>query len=297
MAAVWNYARRNAARSLTWSESIHRPEWVALVYFSYLAVLGLVRPLTAAQRIPLIVLPMALCWLWRLESNASRPWTRVVREWASLGLILVGYWSLQWFSAPPIDRWQSEWVSWDRALLDTFGLRRALESAGSALPSLLESVYLALYAIPPVSLGLLYAYGERKRVNRFLLVLFLGTFTAYALLPLFPVQSPRMAFPGADNPAFHGSARSINTWLLDRLDISTGVFPSGHVAVAFSSAFGLLSVFRGRRIVWMGAFLVATLVYVATIYGRYHYAVDGLASAAITFCAWRVAERKRTDAA
>jgi membrane-associated phospholipid phosphatase len=79
--------------------------------------------------------------------------------------------------------------------------------------------------------------------------------------------------------------------VLDHLDISTGVFPSGHVAVAFSSAFALLSVLRQRRWIWCSAFIIATMVYVATIYGRYHYAVDGLASIVIAFVAWRVAER------
>jgi membrane-associated phospholipid phosphatase len=100
-------------------------------------------------------------------------------------------------------------------------------------------------------------------------------------------------FPGADAPAILTAPRVVNTWVLDNLDISTGVFPSGHVAVAFASAFGLLATLRHRPTVWVPGFLIAMLVYIATIYGRYHYAVDGLISIVITFLAWRLASRRK----
>ncbi|MFN7924223.1 MAG: phosphatase PAP2 family protein [Bryobacteraceae bacterium] len=235
----------------------------------------------------LFAAPLAIGTALRLEPASSRPWSRVTRDWASLALILVGYWSLQSFSSPPSEKWQTLWVGWDRQVLT--GLRAALEFAGPVVPFVLESLYLLLYAIPPIALGVLYACGARKQAEHYLLVLFLGTFSAYALLLVIPVESPRVAFPGADLPGFHGFPRTVNTWLLDRFDISTSVFPSGHVAVAFSSAFGLWTVLRHRPRIPAMAFLVALLVYTATVYGRYHYAVDGLTSILVTFVAWRAA--------
>jgi membrane-associated phospholipid phosphatase len=207
----------------------------------------------------------------------------------ALSLILLGYWTLGWFVTTPLVRWQDRWLGWDRTLLDQFRLRQIIEVGGAFLPSLLENVYLLLYAIPAASLGALYYFGKRPNVNRYLAVLFLGTFLAYAMLPLVPVTSPRVAFPGQDLPSYTGGARSINTWLLDHLDISTGVFPSGHCAVAFSSAFGLMAALR-RRWITITAFLLALIVYAATIYGRYHYAADGLASIFISLAAWRFLE-------
>jgi membrane-associated phospholipid phosphatase len=127
-------------------------------------------------------------------------------------------------------------------------------------------------------LGILYACGERSQAPRFLLLVFAGTFTTYALLPYVPVISPRVAFPGADLPSYNGIARGINTWLLDHLDISTSVLPSGHVAVALSSALGMVTVLRRRPMVGRCALALAGLVYLATIYCRYHYLVDGLTS-------------------
>lgn len=184
---------------------------------------------------------------------------------------------------------------WDQVLLNSFRLRPVVEAAGPLGPTLLENAYLLLYAIPPVALTIVSQLGNRTSADRFLLNLLLGTFSAYALLPLFPILSPRVAFPDADLPHYTGVVRNINTWLLDHLDISTSVFPSGHVAVAFSSAFGLLSALRARRNIWISGFAAAGAVYVATIYGRYHYAVDGLASIAITFATWNISRFLRND--
>jgi membrane-associated phospholipid phosphatase len=41
-----------------------------------------------------------------------------------------------------------------------------------------------------------------------------------------------------------------------------------------------------KRWWWGGIFTAATLVFIATVYGRYHYAVDGIASIGISTGAW-----------
>jgi membrane-associated phospholipid phosphatase len=243
-----------------------------------------------AHRTVLVGAPIILAMLCTLETSASRPWSRVLRDWLTLGAILAGYWAAGWFVGIPLYSWQDSWLTIDRAVLHTAGLQNVIEAAGSFLPFTLESAYFLLYAIPPLSLLVVYKLGSRAQVNRYLFILMLGTFASYALLPLFPTLSPRVAFPGSDLPNFATLPRFCNTWILDHLDISTSVFPSGHVAVAFSSAFGLFCALRKDWKVWTAAFSIATLVYIATIYGRYHYSVDGLLSLAIAFSAWRVCE-------
>jgi membrane-associated phospholipid phosphatase len=173
-------------------------------------------------------------------------------------------------------------------LLYDFGMKAGVEGLGSTIPFVLELAYLLLYAFPPAALLTLNLIQQRSRIGRYLFVLFLGTFTAYLLLPVWPVSSPRLAYPGVDLPLFEGFPRNINVWVLDHLDILTSVFPSGHVAVAMSNAFGLLVAVPSRHKIWGAAFGAAGLVYAATIYGRYHYAMDGLASIGIATAAWRV---------
>ncbi|MFN0106793.1 MAG: phosphatase PAP2 family protein [Bryobacteraceae bacterium] len=273
------------ARAKAQLHCLQAGERVAAIFFLYLFALAWVRQLGMAPRLLLLILPLLICGLATVESGTSRPWSRVVRDWLSMGLILVGYWSIGWFSAPPIVAWQERWVGWDRTLLDAWGLRAAIESAGYLIPSLLEVTYLLLYALPMVCMCVLYWIGGRERVHRFLFTLLLGTFSAYALLPLLPVHGPHLAYPGFDLPNVHGLGRSVNVWILDQMDIPTSVFPSGHVAVAFSTAFGMYRAVRTRPAIWGAVFGAACLIYAATIYCRYHYAVDGLASVLIVAAA------------
>ena len=272
---------------LGWFAGVEPYERIVLAFSCYAAGLAVTRGIGVPQRAALVVLPFVLMAAWRVESMASRDWSRILRQWLSLGLILVAYWSIGCFASDKLVDVQAVLIGWDRAVLAV--MRPAVESLGGVIPFVLEFVYLLLYAIPPICLAALYYYRASSRAPRLLKVLFLGTLTAYGMLPFFPVSSPYFAFPSADMPNFSSAVRELNTWLLARLDIDTSVFPSGHVAVAFSTAFGMRAAVPERRGVWLAAFGAAAVVYVATIYGRYHYAVDGLASIGIAWAASKVA--------
>ena len=264
-------------------------ERVLLLYLVYIAARSLLLPTTRPGALAAcIAAGLAVITLSLAEVRRPRPWSSVARHWALVAVILPGYWALEFISGQPIDFVQATWLAWDRHLLDQWGLRTVIEAGGVVGPWLLESAYLFLYAIPPLSLGLVYAFAGRRVADRFLLVLLVGTLAAYALIPLVPVISPRIAYPGMDEPAIATLPRAINVWMLDHLDNAVTVFPSGHVAVAFSSAFGLLTVFRRRALFWLPAFILAALIYVATIYGRYHYLVDGLTSILVATATWRL---------
>jgi membrane-associated phospholipid phosphatase len=236
------------------------------------------RHLTIGPLLLLASIPAALWAVWRAQSRSNRRSVQIARDWWPLGLILVGYWAMGSFATPPKAVLQDELVRLDRLFLHGAHLRALIEAAGPIFPATLETIYLLVYAIPPVCLGILYACGERSQAPRFLLLVFACTFTVYALLPYVPIISPRVAFPNTDLPHYDGIARGINTWLLDHLDISTSVLPSGHVAVALSSALGMVTVLGRRPMVGRCALVLAGLVYLATIYCRYHYGVDGLTS-------------------
>lgn len=265
-------------------------ERVAFLYFSYLAILGLLRPLSATQQICLLSTPVLLYSLCLLESRGSHVWTRITREWCSLCVILPGYWFASWFESPFSNRFQQVFIQWDRSLFANFNLQTLIEAI-EWIPPVLELAYLMLYVVPFFALGLLYAKGSRNQAPRFLLILLLGTFSVYAVLPHSSVSSPRIAFPTDSLPSSMNVVRCINLWVLDHLDNSKTVFPSGHVAVASSAAFGLRSCLPDSRWLHFSGFVGAILVYVATVHGRYHYAADGIASAGIAFVAWRVMSR------
>jgi membrane-associated phospholipid phosphatase len=276
-----------AARARTILGPFRRVELIAIGYFAAVAAaLTISSAGTAAQRIGAWAIPGLVATAVVLQNRFSRGWNRVLRDWATLGLILIAYQEVDWRPHGPLVRaWQSVWIGWDHSLLRG-GLATAIESVGGLIPASLELAYLSLYGIPALCLGALYWNRRRIHVDRFLSTLFLGTLCAYSLLPVFPSIGPRVAFPGQDLPRYSSVFRSVNLWLLDHCDIAVSVFPSGHVAVAFSAAFGVLRAIPDRRRFCAGIFALAFFVLAATIYGRYHYAVDGFASVLIATSCW-----------
>jgi membrane-associated phospholipid phosphatase len=267
-------------------------ERILLAYFLYLAALSLFKPVPAAGCAMLLAIPPLLAAALRWESIHSRPWSRTARLWAPIPLLLAAYSALEWFAVPPIEPLQRRWLAWDNYLLLDLGLRAAVESLGPVLPFLIESAYLLLYVLPFAAFALVTRAGDASAPPRFLRVLLAGTLCAYSLIPLVPVASPRVEFPRHAPPSFEGFPRSLTTSLLDRLDIDTSVFPSGHVAVAASTVLALHTVLRFRRRFVAAAAVYAATVYLATIYGRYHYAADGAASVLIVLACWSIFFRK-----
>lgn len=273
------------------SALVRTSEWIAISYFCYSFALCVTRGLSSERVATAATVPILIWMLAQWESNHSRPWTRVCRALWPTALILAAYWQVEWFAGTPMEPLQRTWIGWDRQILNEWGLHGLIETLGPAGPLLLDTCYLLLYAIPPVCILVLFATGRGDRVDQFLTTLLMGTFAAYALLPHFPSLAPRVVFPGDLLPGYLTSVRRLNLYVLDHMDISTSVFPSGHVAVAFSSAFGLWRALPEARWAVAGLASYAVLVFMATIYGRYHYVADGLASIALSAGAWRFSRR------
>jgi membrane-associated phospholipid phosphatase len=266
-----------------------RSERLLILYFLYTALLTFIYPLSATIRAAAIALPSILALLAWLDSFQYRRWASFTRDWLPAPLVLVAYWQVDWFqSGTRLRSLEQSWLAWDRTLLYGYGLRAAVESLGRALPSLLELAYVLVYAVPPLSIAVFYLWHYRDRVDRFLFTFLLGTLAAYAILPHFPSASPRLEFPGQDLPAITTIWRRLNIWILNLGDIHTSVFPSGHVAAAFSGAFAMVLALPEKKWFGRGLLLHAVLVTLATIYGRYHYVADCLAGVSLALMALAV---------
>jgi membrane-associated phospholipid phosphatase len=103
-------------------------------------------------------------------------------------------------------------------------------------------------------------------------------------------------FAGADLPNVGTALRRLNLWILGNFSIHSSVFPSAHASSAFSAAWGLLATLPERR--WVGWAMAAygVCVSIATVYCRYHYAVDVAAGAALSFAGPLLAYRKSRGA-
>jgi membrane-associated phospholipid phosphatase len=282
------------------------PEWILLTFFTYVALLSLIfrdRPHLRGQPwIVLFAVTALFCALSLLERGRSKKTVEIARDWLPVALTFLAFREMEFFLPRDYDSaYELAWIRWDRILLHDWRLRAAIESFGKTLPFYFEFCYLLVYGVAVYGVGLL-SGGRRKSIDRFWVVYLLGTLGAYALFPYFPTRPPRYVFPDMEPPHVSTWVRHFNLFLLSRATIHVGVFPSAHVSAAFSSAWGMFLTKPARRI-WGWVLLVYALsVAIATVYGRYHYAVDALAgfgvsvAAAVGLYAWDfIGERRRRD--
>jgi len=263
-------------------------EWLLVLYVAIAGVRAGVRGLYTVAALDACV-PLVLFAIEATARNLRRKWIDIVRDWVALLFLLMAYWNVDYFARPRSDyAFEFRWIRLDQLLLNDWHGRALIEGIGPLAPSLLEFSYLILYVVSPLLLGAVYLLGGRKRVDVFLFTLLAGTLITYTLLPLFPSESPRLFFPGQDLPSYMSVFRSANVWLLDAADIRTSVFPSGHVTVAFSAAFAAMAALPNRR--WLGRllFVLATFVAINTVYGRYHFAVDGAAAFTVSLLGYGI---------
>jgi membrane-associated phospholipid phosphatase len=257
-------------------KSLRSTEWLLIGYFSYVALIS-------AAPLPVLVLFLAASLVAVLaygESHGNREFFSVARDWVPLALTVVAYREMDWFTPLAIDHHlELQWIKWDRSLLRHWRLQGAL------LPSYLEFCYLLVYAVGPFTVAVFYLAHRRNRVNQALLLYLLGTLLAYALFPYFPSQPPRTLFGDSDLPNVMTALRRFNLWIVDGVGIHSSVFPSAHVSSAFSAAWALLLYLPERKRYGWGMLIYAASVSVATVYCRYHYAVDALAGFGVSVIA------------
>jgi membrane-associated phospholipid phosphatase len=249
-----------------------------------------IRPLTIALNAGLLGVYALLIYADRLR---RREFLGIVRDWFPLVLVLLAYREMGWFALPIENhRFESAWVVWDRALLRG-GARWVIELLGPVLPAILEISYSLVYTLGPFGVAILYVYRKRQRVDAFLFPFLLGVLLCYAQFPYWPSEPPRTVFPGEDFPTYETVFRRFNWWMLGGYGIHTSVFPSAHVAGAFSSFFGMWIALPEHR--WVARFLLvmAFLIATATVYGRYHYFADAAAGFTMAVLAFVAARRLR----
>jgi membrane-associated phospholipid phosphatase len=267
--------------------SLRSAEWLLVIYFGYVAAIAPRFPLQQQIVWRPFLVEVLVCALFLAlaygESREHATLFSMIRDWASVALILLAYREMDWFSSMPRNfDLELRWVAWDRTILYRWGLERAIESLGALGPMFLELCYVLVYAVAPFVVAALWIQHRRKRVNGALFLYLLGTLLAYALFPYFPSDPPRVAFGGSDMPNILTSARQLNMWLTGSFGIHSSVFPSAHVSSAFSAAWALFAFLPERKRYGWGMLVYAVCVAIATVYGRYHYAADAVAGMALS---------------
>jgi membrane-associated phospholipid phosphatase len=287
--AVGRAITASPARDLVRTGRIRKSEWVILSFLVYAVALGGLLPVPPSTRYLVTLINVGILAAYPVLIVADRTKSTiafgVARDAVSLALVVLAYREMGWFAQPHLAHTlEGSWVTWDRVMLQGGG-RAVIESIGPVIPSILEIAYALVYALAPFAIAMLYAYRRREMVDEFLFVFAVAVLLCYAQFPFWPSDPPRVVFLGQDLPSYQTAFRRFNLWMLGNYGIHTSVFPSAHVAGAFAAAFAAFRTLPERPWVSRLLLVIASLIAIATVYGRYHYLADALAGLLVALVA------------
>jgi len=231
------------------------------------------------------IVPLAVAAIRARWARLPR-WVEVLLDFHIIAPILLIFDSLGPLirAASPVDR--DAWLAAaDRFLFGT-DVAWWLGPFSAPLLSDVLTVFYALYYFHPIVLAALIYRDDLKtlgrpgpRFDRFGFLIVLTFYVSYAGYFCLPAVGPRYALE-FDRPLPRGRvSRVIDETLAQAETNKRDVFPSGHTMVV---TVVLIEAARRSRRTFLGFLFFAVPLYAATVYGRYHYAVDVLAGFALT---------------
>jgi membrane-associated phospholipid phosphatase len=249
----------------------------------HLAVVGLIivpfhRDVSHWGVVPLLHagLCLAAAELVRLDARAPHPLVRFARTFYPVLWIGFAWIELNRLVTMVFPMWGSRWVV--EADLRLFGVHPTVWVERWFRPWLTELMnffYAAYYLFPAVVSLPLYFSGRRREASAFL---FLTVFTIAVNFLIFffvPAEGAWIALRHAHTLEPEGGFfLALIRWLQSHGSSRGCAFPSSHVAAAFAMA---LAGLRTLRRVGLVLLPLSFGVAMATVYCRYHHAVDALA--------------------
>ena len=244
--------------------------WVGVIYFVYLAVLGVARSRPLPALLALLVATMILV--------VGMPHILPVFY------LLVGYWLPALLVRRPQTALERRLQAFDAALFGSQGLTEFVQRSPWLLVECLELAYLFCYAVVPLGFAWLVAAGFGHQANSFWSTVLLASFICYGLLPWLPSRAPRAI--EACPPVERRLVRKLNLFVLGRASVQWNTFPSGHTAASVATALAVGA--RDPLAGWVFGVLAVSIA-VGSVVGRYHYAADALAGALVAVAAFLTA--------
>jgi membrane-associated phospholipid phosphatase len=259
-------------------------EWIALVYFVYIAVAALALATAArarkqrasiATRLGHAAVAIACAALVR--AGAAAP--IAIRNWLPAAYILGGYYVTGWLFVAPAEHLEAWLMGWDRHLLHDPATRFA--AWPRVVVSFLEIVYMSCFLMVPGGFALLAATGHASVADRYWTMVVAAEFGAFAPLSVFQTRPPWVLErkPMLTDPSLHEFASQV----VRTVTIQVNTFPSGHAAGSLAVALAVLSVMPVAGTLLLA---LAVSIGVACFVCRYHYVVDVVAGALVAVVVW-----------
>jgi membrane-associated phospholipid phosphatase len=238
--------------------------------------------LTTADLLPFVLHAAALALAVRAAIMPADS-ARTLRDWLPFALGPLLYVELRWLIPGAGRPHQDALVQrWELALFHGQpSATWAPHLPNAALSELLHLCYLSYYLLVYVPPLLLYIRGRRDAFIRTMLALTLVYGSCFAVYLLFPVDGPRFLVGPAAAP--NGPIRTVVLHLLASGSSRGTAFPSSHIA---ASVVASLCALQFQRAVGIIVALLTVGLTLATVYGGFHYGVDGIAGMLLGIVTW-----------
>jgi hypothetical protein len=255
--------------------------FVAVVYFAYLTLVAWMGAYPLRLRLISAVALLGALTLLLLPSPDEGIWLSGLADLAPLAVLLGGYRLSGLFFVAPMTGLECRLLAIDARLFALTGWDRHDRRVPAGVGLLLELSYLLVHAVVPLGVLALHLASAADEVPTYWTVVFAACFASYAMLPWIQTRPPRSIEAPRAEPA--SALRRLNLAILRTNSTRVNTVPSGHAAAALAAALVVGSAAPAAGLVFL---TLAIGIAVATVVGRYHYALDTVAGLAVALGSW-----------
>ena len=249
----------------------------AILYFVGLALLALVRRLPARRRGLVVGAAVMMSGAIYGISMTTGP----VHDWFPIAIILAAYYLSGALVVQPSQSIEASLTTWDRRLLGEPAV--AFVTWPAWLLTALDVIYLGTFLTVPAGLLALWLSGEMRLADHYwtivmgsLLVCYAGTAVVHTRPPRILERTRERAERRMQHVAFQA---------VEDFSIGINTIPSGHVAAPVAVGLALI---HPLPMIGAAFLLLAMIITVACISGRYHFIVDCALGAVVALIVWIV---------
>jgi hypothetical protein len=256
---------------------------ITIVYFIYLAVVSFLRPEFRKARPVLIAAAVAALCMAAMPARVMADDRFMVVVPA---LVLLAGYRLSGLLFVRIDlNVENALRRQDRALVGRSGVLRAYAAAPRIVREYLETSYLLVYAVIPFGALTLIVTGNTSMLGEYWSVVLAAEFVCYGMLPWIQTRPPMLLEEETATLPPMAGVRRLNQLIARRGSIRANTIPSGHAAGAMSAALVLTS---AAPLIGVPFLVLAVSIAVASVLGRYHYAIDSVLGLLVGWLAWAI---------
>ena len=249
--------------------AVRSSEWIACLYFLYVAICAWIRRLPAGRRLALTAICLAAAGAVWWNGHAVSP---ILRDWSPLATILLGYYVSGALFVEPSLATEAWLMAWDRRLLGDPSTRFA--AWPRPLVGFLEVIYMGCFVLIGLGFVILWLAGQAALADRYWTMVVGAELGAFAPLAFIQTRPPWALErkPVLADPVIHDVSLRMNRYFT----IHVNTFPSGHVAGSLAVALAVLTAMPLAGTILLLFSLAITL---GCIVGRYHYVIDAVTGA------------------